>query len=165
MIAAGVTCVADMYMKTGTIAQQIVEAGISANLSCGGVYFGAPEDFSPETCGDCRNQIALTEEWHGANDGQILVDASVHGEYTSHQQLWRWMAGYAREHGLGMHVHISETRSEHEECLARHGKTPSRSSTTTACGTPGPSPPTAYTPPRRTGPSWRKRGSPPSTTP
>ena len=47
MIASGVTCVADMYMHTGTIAEQILEAGISANLSCGGVYFGAPEDFSP----------------------------------------------------------------------------------------------------------------------
>ena len=124
MIASGVTCVADMYMHTGTIAEQILEAGISANLSCGGVYFGAPEDFSPETCGDCRNQAALTEEWHGAGAGQILVDASIHGEYTSHHPLWQWMADYAREHGLGMHVHISETRTEHDECLARHGKTP-----------------------------------------
>jgi len=34
------------------------------------------------------------------------------------------MADYAKEHGLGMHVHISETRTEHAECLARHGKTP-----------------------------------------
>ena len=32
MIASGVTCVADMYMHTGTIAEQILEAGISANL-------------------------------------------------------------------------------------------------------------------------------------
>ena len=126
MIAAGVTCVADMYMKTGTIAQQIVEAGISANLSCGGVYFGAPEDFSPETCGDCRNQIALTEEWHGANDGQILVDASVHAEYTSNPPLWRWMADYAMEHRLNMHVHVSETVSEHQACLERWGKTPTQ---------------------------------------
>ena len=126
MIASGVTCVADMYMKTGTIARQIVEAGISANLSCGGVYFGAPEDFSPETCGDCRNQIALTEEWHGANDGQILVDASVHAEYTSNPPLWRWMADYAMEHRLNMHVHVSETVSEHQACLERWGRTPTQ---------------------------------------
>ena len=126
MIASGVTCVADMYMKTGTIAQQIVEAGISANLSCGGVYFGAPEDFSPETCGDCRNQIALTEEWHGANDGQILVDASVHAEYTSNPPLWRWMADYAMERRLNMHVHVSETASEHQACLERWGRTPTQ---------------------------------------
>ena len=122
MIASGVTCIADMYGHSPAIAQEVAAAGISANLSVGGVQF--TDDFNPDTHNDCRVQRELTEKWHGYNDGQILVDASVHGEYTSHQQLWRWMAGYAREHGLGMHVHISETRSEHEECLARHGKTP-----------------------------------------
>lgn len=124
MISSGVTCIADMYMRTGVIAQTVADAGISANLSCGGVYFGRPEDFSPETCGDCGHQRELTGEWHNANGGQILVDASIHAEYTSSAPLWRWMAGYAQEHGLGMHVHISETRKEHEECLARHGRTP-----------------------------------------
>ena len=124
MIASGVTCVADMYMHTGTIAEQILEAGISANLSCGGVYFGAPEDFSPEKCNDCRNQQELTQQWHGAGDGQILVDASIHAEYTSNPPLWQWMADYAAQHKLGMQVHISETRLEHESCLEKYGKTP-----------------------------------------
>ena len=125
MIASGVTCIADMYMRTGVIARQVLEAGISANLSVGGVYFGAPEDFSPDACGDCANQKAVTEEWHGAGDGQILVDASIHAEYTSSAPLWQWMADYAQAHGLGMHVHVSETRREHEECKGRrNGLTP-----------------------------------------
>lgn len=124
MIASGVTCIADMYMHTGTIAQEIVNAGISANLSCGGVYFGAPEDFSPDKCNDCRNQQVLTEQWHHYNDDQILVDASIHGEYTSNAPLWQWMADYARDHGQRMHVHVSETKSEHAASLERHGKTP-----------------------------------------
>ena len=121
MIASGVTCIADMYMRTGVIAQQVLDAGISANLSVGGVYFGDPADFSPEKCGDCANQKAVTEEWHGAGDGQILVDASIHGEYTSSAPLWQWMADYAQTHNLGMHVHVSETVKEHEECKARRG--------------------------------------------
>ena len=125
MIASGVTCIADMYMRTGVITRQVLDAGISANLSVGGVYFGAPEDFSPEKCGDCANQKAVTEEWHGAGDGQIIVDASIHGEYTSSVPLWRWMADYAQAHKLGMHVHVSETVKEHEECKARrNGLTP-----------------------------------------
>ena len=124
MIATGVTCVADMYMRTGVIAQSIVDAGLSANLSCGGVYFGAPEDFSPEKCGDCHNQQVLTERWHNVNDGQIRVDASIHGEYTSNAPLWQWMADYAQKHNLRMHVHASETVSEHEASLQRNGKTP-----------------------------------------
>ncbi len=125
MIASGVTCIADMYMRTGVIARQVMDAGISANLSVGGVYFGDPADFSPDKCGDCANQRALTEEWHMAGDGQILVDASIHGEYTSSAPLWQWMADYAQAHKLGMHVHVSETKKEHEECKARHnGLTP-----------------------------------------
>ena len=124
MIASGVTCAADMYMRTGVIARQVLDVGISANLSCGGVYFGPPEDFSPEDCSDCKNQQALTRQWHGAGDGQILVDASIHAEYTSSPLLWQWMADFARDYGLRMHAHISETASEHQGSLERRGLTP-----------------------------------------
>ena len=124
MIATGTTCIVDMYMKTGTIAQQIMDAGISANLSCGGLYFGDPKDFSPDKCSDCRNQEELMQQWHGAGDGQILVDASIHAEYTSSAPLWQWTADFAQKNKLGMHVHISETKLEHEQSLQRHGKTP-----------------------------------------
>lgn len=124
LIAGGVTTIADMYMRTPVIANTIFQAGLSANLSVGGVYFGEARDFSPETCGDCGNQMRLTEQWHGAGDGQIMVDASIHGEYTSQAPLWQWMADYAQKKGLGMHVHVSETRAEHQDSLTRNGKTP-----------------------------------------
>ena len=126
LIARGVTTIADMYMHTPAIAQAVLAAGISANLSCGGVYFGAPGDFSPATCPDCDHQRQLTEEFHEAGNGQILVDASIHGEYTSNVPLWQWMADYAQRKGLGMHVHVSETQSEHEGSLTRWGLTPFR---------------------------------------
>ena len=126
LIAGGVTTIADMYMHTPAIAQAVLAAGISANLSCGGVYFGAPGDFSPAACPDCDHQRQLTEEFHEAGNGQILVDASIHGEYTSHVPLWQWMADYAQRKGLGMHVHVSETQSEHEGSLTRWGLTPFR---------------------------------------
>jgi len=126
LIAGGVTTIADMYMHTPAIAQAVLAAGISANLSCGGVYFGAPGDFSPAACPDCDHQRQLTEEFHEAGNGQILVDASIHGEYTSNVPLWQWMADYAQRKGLGMHVHVSETQSEHEGSLTRWGLTPFR---------------------------------------
>ena len=34
------------------------------------------------------------------------------------------VAAFAKEKGLHMHVHLSETDSEHRQCLARHGCTP-----------------------------------------
>ena len=125
MTASGVTCIADMYMRTGVIAKQVLDAGISANLSVGAVYFGSPETFSPDKCEDCENHIRLYEDWHNAGDGQILADASIHAEYTSCAPVWEWVADFAHAHGLGMHVHISETRKEHEECKSRYyGRTP-----------------------------------------
>ena len=123
LIASGVTCIADMYMHTDAVLREIEAAGISANVCCGGVQF--EEDFDPEKNHDCQVQREITEKWHGRDDGRIRVDASLHAEYTSHSGLWDWMARFAADHGLGMHVHLSETRKEHEECKARHGgKTP-----------------------------------------
>jgi 5-methylthioadenosine/S-adenosylhomocysteine deaminase len=122
MIASGTTCIADMYMHTVTVGQAVADAGLSANLCCGGVFFG--ESFSPASCGDCKNQEELFKAWHNFDEGRILVDASIHGEYTSQPGLWEWMADFAKVHGLGMHVHISETKKEHEECKARRGATP-----------------------------------------
>ena len=124
MIASGTTCIADMYMKTETIAQTVLEAGISANLACGAVYFGDPADFSPEQCSDCANHIRLYENWHNAGEGQIKVDASIHAEYTSCAPAWKWVADFAQKHGLRMHVHVSETNREHWECCQRYEKTP-----------------------------------------
>ena len=93
MIASGVTTIADMYGHTDAVAQEVAASGISANLCCGGVQF--TDTFDPATHHDCVVQRELTEKWHGYNDGQILVDASIHGEYTSHHPLWQWMADYA----------------------------------------------------------------------
>ena len=122
MIASGVTCIADMYMNNEAIIQEVLSAGISANICCGATQF--TDGFDPETHHDCVVQRQLTERWHGAGEGQIAIDGSIHGEYTSHAPLWEWMARYAADHGLGMHVHLSETKSEHDGCVARHGRTP-----------------------------------------
>lgn len=124
LIAAGVTTVADMYMFCDDIADEIAKAGLSANIARGLTLFGDGFDFA--TYPGCVEMRALTDRWHGCGDGQILVDACVHGEYTSRPVLWESVAQYARDKGLGMHVHVSETRSEHEECKQRWGKTPIR---------------------------------------
>ncbi|MCI9118169.1 MAG: amidohydrolase [Flavonifractor sp.] len=122
MIATGTTCIADMYMHMDAVAQEIAAAGISANLCCGGVLFDPV--FDPKTHHDCLQQEHMASRWHGYNNGQILFDASIHAEYTSRPELWKWTADFAKANGLGMHVHVSETRREHEECLAKYGRTP-----------------------------------------
>jgi 5-methylthioadenosine/S-adenosylhomocysteine deaminase len=68
--------------------------------------------------------LDLIEKWHGFDRGRIVVDASIHAEYTSIPKVWTALAEYAVQNGLGMHVHLSETRSEHENCIAKYGMTP-----------------------------------------
>lgn len=124
LIASGVTCIADMYMFCDVIAEEIVAAGLSANLARGLTLFS--EEFNPETHPGFCDMRQLVEHWHGRNEGQILVDACIHGEYTSNPKLWSAVSAFAKEHALGMHVHLSETRPEQEACLARYGKTPTQ---------------------------------------
>ena len=122
MIASGVTCVADMYDHCDAIIEQVVQAGLSANIARGITLF--TDDYSFDTFPGCVEARAIFDKWHGYGDGQILVDACIHGEYTSRPALWRDMAEFAQERGLGMHVHVSETLSEQQECLNRWGRTP-----------------------------------------
>ncbi len=122
MISSGITAFADMYYFCDEIAQETVAAGLSANLSRGVTVF--TDNFDFKTHPACVETRELAEKWHGWGGGQIMVDACIHGEYTSGPALWEAIAGYAKEKGLGMHVHVSETRAEHEGALSRHGKTP-----------------------------------------
>ena len=61
---------------------------------------------------------------HGAAQGRILVDVSPHAEYTTRPDILADMAALAAEYGVRMHTHLSETRKEQLECVARHGMTP-----------------------------------------
>ena len=124
MIMSGTTCLADMYMFCDEICQEVAAAGINANIARGVTAFDPAADFSTWT--SCVETRELVDKWHGYNNGQIRVDACLHGEYTSFAapRIWDGVAQYAREKGLGMHIHISETKTEHEECLGRWGMTP-----------------------------------------
>jgi 5-methylthioadenosine/S-adenosylhomocysteine deaminase len=126
MIRCGTISITDMYMQIPFVAQAAQEAGIYANISNGATCFDAANyDFA--TDGVTRQMEEMLEKYHGADDGRIRLDASIHAEYTSFPKLWQANAEFAKKHGLNMHVHLSETAKEHEECKARYGgKTPAQ---------------------------------------
>lgn len=47
-----------------------------------------------------------------------------HSIYTVSEDMLVWAAGFAREHGLKFHIHLSETEKEVNDCIARHGFSP-----------------------------------------
>ena len=120
----GVTSVSDMYNFCDEIAEAVAQSGIKANLSRGTLLFG--ENFDFETYPACQELVALRDKWDGYDEGRIKVEASVHAEYTSDHRLWDALGEYALNEGLGMHVHLSETKQEHEACKERYGLTPAQ---------------------------------------
>ena len=120
----GTTSISDMYNFCDEIAEAVAESGIKANIARGATLFG--EDFDFETHPACRELVALKEKWDGYDNGRIRVEASVHGEYTSDYRLWDALSEFAINEKAGMHVHLSETKAEHEQCLERNGLTPAQ---------------------------------------
>ena len=80
-------------------------------------------------CDDMARAVAdsgtFYREFNDAADGRIIVDMSLHAEYTSNPETAVALADYARSlDGVKMQVHVSETEFEHSECIKRHGMTP-----------------------------------------
>ncbi len=120
----GTTSVSEMYYFCDDIAQAVAESGIKANISRAITHFGEDFDFEKDT--RCQEMVELVDKWHNYDNGRIKIEASIHGEYTSHHEVWDAVSEYAINEGLGMHVHLSESKKEHEECKDRHGLTPTQ---------------------------------------
>jgi len=118
----GVTSVSDLYYYPDATAEAIAESGIKANLALSAYRFiDENEDFDFDTDEQCRELVRVTEKWHDFEDGRIKIDAGIHAEYTSNYKLWEALSGFACEKGLGMQLHLAETKEEVESCLDRTG--------------------------------------------
>src|SRR5699024_5704388 len=49
-----------------------------------------------------------------------------HAEYTASEELLRYIAELSRAHKAEVWTHSSETKSEYEGCIERHGLSPTR---------------------------------------
>jgi len=124
MLRFGVVSTTDMYFMADANAKAVLETGIKMNLGV------------PVTCFDESHlrDLPVYGEWmdaiprlHGAGDGRLLLDLAVHAEYTSTPRIVEEVAQLVKEQDLRGHVHLSETRAEHEACKQRHdGKSPAR---------------------------------------
>ena len=121
----GVTSVSDLYYYPNATAEAAAEAGIKANLSLSSYRFiDENEDFDFETDEQCQELVKVVDKWHGYDNGRIKIDAGIYAEYTSNYKLWEGLAGYASEKGIGMQLHLAETREEVDSCLDRTGMNP-----------------------------------------
>jgi len=122
MIQNGIVSFSDMYFFCDETAKAVAESGIKVNLSRSIVSFDENENMKESI--RYKEGVALYRDWHGAEQGRIRVDMSVHAEYTITANMCRAVAEYAKEHSLGVQLHLSETEKEHGDCLAKRGMTP-----------------------------------------
>ncbi len=118
----GIISSTDMYYMTDRIAEAVLESGGKANVSIGVTCF---DDRNLKDMPVYQESIDLFNNYHNAGHGRVLVDMSLHAEYTSTEKIVAQLAELTNDLGAGMHVHVSETIKEHEDCKERHGgKTP-----------------------------------------
>ena len=122
MLQSGAVSFTDMYTPLESVFRAVTESGMKANISNGALMFDPAGHFAPG-CKDFDGMENFLQLLARAEkpDGRVRADASLHGEYTSHEAFVREVAQYAKHKGLRMHLHLSETQKEHEECKARHG--------------------------------------------
>ena len=120
----GIVSTSDMYYFVRDMARAVIDSGCKNNISRSIVAFDDAPFASRESV---REMEEAFRELNGAADGRVIMEASLHAEYTSNEKTARDMAAWCRENGARMQVHVSETKTEHEECKGRHGgKTPVR---------------------------------------
>ena len=123
--AHGIVSSSDHYFFCEDSIRAAVESGAKLNASRGLSYFDEVLDltgFRPY-----QESRKLFSDYHDTQDGRIRVDIALHAEYTATPGLIEAAAGLSRETGAPVHVHVSETRQEHEECKGRNGgRTPTR---------------------------------------
>ena len=118
----GIVSTSDMYYFCDDMVKAVIDSGAKANVSRSITNFTDQPAQSLESYQEMKD---LYQTYHNAENGRIKIDMSLHAEYTSNPQTARALAEYAKEiEDTVMHIHVSETRSEHEECIARHGMTP-----------------------------------------
>ncbi len=120
----GIVSTSDMYYFMDDMAAAYIEAGCKGNMSRGIAFFDDGEPWEAPCFKEMKNSF---EKYHGIESGRIKIDVSIHAEYTSTPEAVRAVSEYGKEVGAIMHMHISETKTEHEACKERrNGLTPVR---------------------------------------
>ena len=124
MISTGTTSYSDMYFEPQTAIENTIAAGMKANISRPVQCFDPSETYADSY--RSQESLELFKAWNGTADGRILVDGSIHAEYTCHPHIVEAYSADAHALGMRMHIHMSETKKEHEECIQKYGKTPAQ---------------------------------------
>jgi 5-methylthioadenosine/S-adenosylhomocysteine deaminase len=116
MIEGGVTTVADHYFFMDRAAEAVQKAGTRAAL--GWAIFGDGSTKALEAA------AGFAQRWNGQANGRITTWMAPHAPYTCDDNFLRASADYARQLGIGVHIHAAEEMGQTEASLEKRGITP-----------------------------------------
>lgn len=122
MLLSGTTLFADMYFFQEAMAREVKRAGMRACLTEGVLDYPTPSAKTPAE--GLERTRAFIERWKG--DPQVFPGVGLHAPYSCSPDLLKQGSALAMEHGVSLHIHLSETKAELDEISEAHGTTPVR---------------------------------------
>ena len=116
MIKTGTTAFNDMYWFSPQAQKAASQMGLRSLVS-----FTFLDNFNQEHASIqkdvCQQMFSQVPSW----DSRSQFAVSIHSVYTVSEPTILWVTEFARRNGLRIHIHVSETAKEVEDCKAAHG--------------------------------------------
>ena len=122
MISGGTVSFSDMYFEPEMTIEAVARSGMKANITRPVQSFDPNE--TPDQSYRMKEAIELYDKYNDSFDGRVLIDFCIHAEYTCTETIARAFIEKVNERKGNLHIHLSETKNEHDECVAKYGKTP-----------------------------------------
>jgi 5-methylthioadenosine/S-adenosylhomocysteine deaminase len=119
MIRSGTTRFFDMYWHGAEAARAVVDAGLRAEVSS--VMIDQLDAAKGE---EMRGEVIETLDRIAEAGTRVSPSLGPHAIYTVSSGSLSWLAEVAAEREISLHIHLSETEQEVEDCLDAHGKRP-----------------------------------------
>ena len=116
MIKTGTTVFNDQYWYMPMAFKAVSELGIKAALSYVVLDRNDPEESERQKV-QCQQMYEMSKEW--PDNINLLI--SVHAIYSVREPMMLWAVDFARQRGLKIHIHLSETEKEVQDCKDQHG--------------------------------------------
>ncbi|MBN2282242.1 MAG: amidohydrolase [Candidatus Marinimicrobia bacterium] len=112
MIKTGTVFFNDMYWHFDGIVRAVTEMGIRAVVNSVVIDFNNPDNF--------KQQVPrILEEYEKSKDFPDTIQYAIgaHSIYVVSEYALGWIADFAQKHDITLHIHLSETEHEVDECM------------------------------------------------
>ncbi|MCQ2167341.1 MAG: amidohydrolase [Bacteroidales bacterium] len=117
MIRTGTTTFNDHYWFFPDSYRAASEMGLRIATGYEVMDKGDPEETERQKEQCVRMFEQAMRSWNSNSAYQV----AFHAIYSVSEELMVWISDFAKAHGLNLHIHLSETRKEVEDCRLQHG--------------------------------------------